>query len=37
MVDAIGHGTEMTEVEDGVKGKDHLGTTIKLVWNYAGN
>ena len=37
MVDAIDHGTEMTEVADGVKGKDHLDTNIKFVWNYAGN
>lgn len=37
MVDAIDHGTEMTEVADGVKGKEHLDTDIKLVINYAGN
>ena len=37
MVDAIDHGTEMTEVADGVKGKEKLDTNIKFVWNYAGN
>lgn len=37
MVDAIDHGTEMTEVADGVKGKERLDTNIKFVWNYAGN
>ena len=37
MVDAIDHGTEMTEVADGVRGKEKLDTNIKFVWNYAGN
>lgn len=37
MADAIDHGTEMTEVADGVKGKEKLDTNIKFVWNYAGN
>ena len=37
MVDAIDHGTEMTEVADGVKGKEKLDTNIKFVFNYAGN
>ena len=37
MVDAIDHGTEMTEVADGVKNKEKLDTNIKFVWNYAGN
>lgn len=37
MVDAIDHGTEMTEVADGVTGKEKLDTNIKFVWNYAGN
>lgn len=37
MVDAIDHGTDMTEVADGVKGKERLDTNIKFVWNYAGN
>ena len=37
MVDDIDHGTEMTEVADGVRGKEKLDTNIKFVWNYAGN
>ena len=37
MADAIDRGTEMTEVADGVRGKEHLDTNIKFVWNYAGN
>ena len=37
MVDAIEHGTDMTEVADGVRGKEKLDTNIKFVWNYAGN
>ena len=37
MVDAIDRGTEMTEVADGVKGKEHLDTNIKFVINWAGN
>lgn len=37
MVDAIDHGTEMTEVADGVKNKEKLDTNIKFVFNYAGN
>jgi len=37
MIDAIDHGTEMTEVADGVVGKEKLDTNIKFVFNYAGN
>ncbi len=37
MVDAIERGPEMTEVADGVTGKEHLDVPIKFVWNYAGN
>lgn len=35
--DAIDHGTEMTRVHDGVRGKEKLDVPIKFVWNYAGN
>ena len=37
MADAIDRGTEMTEVADGVRGKEHLDTNIKFVINWAGN
>ena len=35
--DAILRGEEMTELADGVKGRDKLKTGIKMMWNIAGN
>ena len=35
--DAIDHGTEMTKLSHGVRGKDKLDVPIKMIFNYAGN
>ena len=35
--DAIDHGTEMTKLAHGVRGKDKLDVPIKMIFNYAGN
>lgn len=35
--DAITRGTEMTDIADGVRGKERLDVPIKFMWNYAGN
>ncbi len=35
--DAIDHGTEMTALRDGVRGKDKLDVPIKMIWSYASN
>ena len=35
--DAIERGTEMTDIRDGVQGRQKLEAPIKFIWNYAGN
>ncbi len=35
--DAIVRGTEMTDVDDGVRGGERLTAPIKFIWNYASN
>jgi len=35
--DAIDHGTEMTALANGVRGKEKLDVPIKMMFNYAGN
>ncbi|WP_303203154.1 DMSO/selenate family reductase complex A subunit [Raoultibacter timonensis] len=35
--DAIDHGTDMTKLANGVRGKDKLEVPIKMIFNYAGN
>ncbi|MEF9877289.1 MAG: molybdopterin-dependent oxidoreductase, partial [Gordonibacter sp.] len=35
--DAIDHGTEMTKLAHGVRGKDKLEVPIKMIFNFAGN
>lgn len=35
--DAIDHGTDMTKLAHGVRGKDKLDVPIKMIFNYAGN
>ena len=35
--DAVDHGTEMTELKDGVRGKARLDVPVKFIWNRAGN
>lgn len=35
--DAVERGTEMTALRDGIIGKDKLDTSIKFIWNRAGN
>ena len=36
-VDAIDHGEEMTELKDGVRGRERLQTGIKFLLNYGSN
>lgn len=35
--EAVDHGTELTALHDGVRGKDKLEVPIKMIFNYAGN
>lgn len=35
--EAIDHGTEMTALTHGIRGKDKLDVPIKMIFNYAGN
>lgn len=36
-IDVIERGSEMTALRDGVRGKDKLDVSIKMIWNYVGN
>ncbi|MCL1796945.1 MAG: molybdopterin-dependent oxidoreductase [Eggerthellaceae bacterium] len=36
-LNAVDHGTSMTELNAGVKGVEKLESDIKFIWNYAGN
>ena len=36
-LNAVDHGEKMTAIDDGVRGVDRLPSSIKFIWNYAGN